>query len=177
MPGPNTVTATVTIEESKNQLRQSNCEQMTIIIQSPKASRREIAGDFQQTILSLKHYWSARGAVVLEHPHAKPPRELTEGEVRSKLLRYIWGAIDEWARYPSKPTRDRLSGLTHTILAMLDGESIELPAFIIAPDPASCDKEWHQEHGESWWPENYDVKVNCDLGGSLHDRFYEEEPK
>jgi len=64
------------------------------------------------------------------------PRELTGDEVRDIVLDQIWEMVDYWNE-ESRATdpRDKLSGLAFSILAMLDGSNIQIPAFRICPDP------------------------------------------
>jgi hypothetical protein len=104
------------------------------------------------------------------------PREYTTEEVRALFLRHIRVMVDYWCNESSKPfPREKLEGLAHSILVMLDGYSAGLPAFIVAPLPAPDDKEDSKENGENWFPENDDelVKlVKCDIAGCLHDLFF-----
>jgi len=111
-------------------------------------------------------------------PSEKPePKELTEDAVRAKLLQYVWGLVEYWEKESrATKTREKLSGLAFSILSTLDGSAMELPAFIVAPSPHKDDRGYHWDHGENWFPENNDVNVACDLGGSLHEFFHEYDP-
>lgn len=101
------------------------------------------------------------------------PRELTENEVRSKVLSHVWGMIKYWDEVPNgNNQRGRLEGLAFSILSMLDGSSMSVPKMVVAPDPHPEDRAYHEENGEDWFPENHDVPVKCDLGGSLHELFH-----
>lgn len=110
------------------------------------------------------------------------PREFTEDEVRKAFLEYVWQIIDYWegqcdqevAQYPC---RKKLEGLAFSLLVTLDGESIDLPGFIVAPRPHPSDKAYHQENNENWWSENHNADVKCDIGGCLHELFYKADSR
>ena len=100
-------------------------------------------------------------------------RELTENEVRDRLLKQIWATVEYWEKESrATETRDKLSGLAFSILAMLDGSNINIPAFVVAPRPHQDDKDYNKERGENWFPENHKAKIACDIGGSLHEYFH-----
>lgn len=102
-------------------------------------------------------------------------REYTTEEVREKVLNHIWALIEYWdgGNLPhSKTRRERLEGFAHSLLAMLDGSSAELPGFIIAPCPHEDDREWRKARGENWYPENDAEKPNSDIGGGLHSLLF-----
>ena len=110
------------------------------------------------------------------------PREFTEDEVLERLLKQVWVNIDYWAgRYDEEVAayscRKKLEGLAFSLLAMLDGSNIDLPKFVVAPDPHPEDKSYLRDiEGENWYPENYNADVKCDLGGSLHELFHRFDP-
>lgn len=108
-------------------------------------------------------------------------RELTEEEVRAALLDNIWGIIGYWEKVDGKDgpktVRDRISGAVFSVLVTLDGGSMGLPKFIVAPDPHPDDREYHQDQGEDWFPENHDSDVVCDLSGGLHELFHQHDPQ
>ena len=108
--------------------------------------------------------------------------EYTEDEVREKFLKYVWTIIDYWeGRFDPivalYPCRRKLEGLAFSMLVTLDGGSMELPGFIVAPDPHPEDKEFLQGKGENWYPENYEADVRCDIGGCLHELFHKFDPR
>jgi hypothetical protein len=105
------------------------------------------------------------------------PREYTEDEVREKFLKYCWSMVYYWENLPDKTTSEKLSGLMFSLLSTLDGSSMELPSFIVAPLPHPGDKEYLKGNGENWFPENNDESINADIGGSLHENFYRFNPK
>jgi hypothetical protein len=105
------------------------------------------------------------------------PRELTEEEVRDRLLAHVRGMVHYWEMIklgPKEGLHERLEGLAFSMLVMLDGGSVDLPKFIVAPDPHPSDREYLASEGEDWYPENHSVvdTVKADLGGSLHEHFH-----
>lgn len=99
-------------------------------------------------------------------------REKTETEVQQDLIEHIWGLIRYWERdNGAKSSRDKLEGLAHSILATLDGCSIELPGFAIIPNPHPDDKEYYIENGENWYPDNIDI------GGGLAGLLFTYKPE
>lgn len=100
-------------------------------------------------------------------------RELTEQEVRNNFLAEIKGMVEYWDKLPQKTTTERLNGLAFSILVLLDGESANMPGFILAPLPHEDDKRYSiEETNENYYPQNHESEVNCDFSGSLHDDFY-----
>jgi len=95
------------------------------------------------------------------------------------LLDHVWGMIDYWDKLEPMPAgaeeprtqKDRMSGLAFSILSMLDGSSMDIPAFLVTPMPHESDKEYHQEEGTNWFPED-----QPDLG-MLHEHFGSRDPR
>jgi len=98
------------------------------------------------------------------------PREYTEQEVLEKFISAVDDFIDYWNDEPGLDQRDRLKGLAHSILCIIDGCNASIPAFILAPDPHPDDKEYLKENCTNWYPETTS-EVNCNLSGSLHDQL------
>jgi len=94
-------------------------------------------------------------------------REYTKDEVIEKFLMHIWMMIDVWDDTPKHTTKEKMSGLVHSILATIDGEAAGLPAFNLEPMPHPNDKEFQKDHGENWFPRK------CQMAGGLHTRLYE----
>jgi len=100
-------------------------------------------------------------------------RELTKEEVRTKFLKHVWGMIEYWdTMVGEKTSGEKLSGLTHSILAAIDGCSTDLPGFILAPSPHESDKQYLIDNDEDYFPENHENDVNADIGGCLHELLY-----
>ncbi len=102
-----------------------------------------------------------------------PPRELTEDEVRDNLLEHIWDMVDYWTDESRvTDTREKMAGLAFSILTVLDGESGNMPGFLVAAQPHEDDKEYRRKEGENWYPT--EIK---DIGGCLHERWHSLDPK
>lgn len=107
-------------------------------------------------------------------------REYTEEEVRELLLGHISNLVDYWLNDSrAESTEAKMEGLAFSILSALDGSSMALPGFLVAPLPCEEDKEFHREQGENWFPENHEVadQVKADLGGSLHEFWHKAREK
>jgi hypothetical protein len=104
-------------------------------------------------------------------------REYTSDEIRSRFLRYLWAMLDYWLQQ-DRSKADTLEGFAHSILSTLDGCSIGLPGFIVAPLGCDEDKEFYFEQGENWFPCNANIvdSVKGDIGGCLHEQWYREKP-
>lgn len=110
------------------------------------------------------------------------PRAWTTDEVREKFLDRVWAMVNYWSREATAAGGDVqgvMEGLAFSILSILDGGSLELPAFIVAPAPHPEDLEYHQGEGENWFPENHEIeeRIAADIGGSLHELFYDARPR
>jgi hypothetical protein len=101
--------------------------------------------------------------------------EYTEEDVRRKFLDHVrlmigyWNSEDVSNVPATMSSRERLEGLAFSILVALDGNAAALPKFIVAPDPHPEDREFCQQRGERWYPENYELDVKADIAGSLHE--------
>jgi len=108
------------------------------------------------------------------------PRELTVDEVREMFTQHVDTLIHYWSRLPRESVtfldgghsdeedrKWRLQGLAHSIFATLDGCSLHLPGFIVAPMPHESDQSYHEENGENWFPCNDRSQVQCDIAGEL----------
>lgn len=98
---------------------------------------------------------------------------MTVDEIRDEFIAAIQQYIDYWEKEPSvKTPRERLEGLAHSILVLLDGCSSDLPGFAIVPDAAPGDREYYQEIGENYYPCSEDPDwLKFDIGGGLHELF------
>ena len=84
------------------------------------------------------------------------PRELTCEEVREAVLTTVWTCIQYWLHEDRRPTtEEKLQGLAFSILAEFDGDGMNIPKLIVAPDPHPSDKEYRRGNGENWFPEIY----------------------
>lgn len=102
-------------------------------------------------------------------------RELTTEECREYLLDHIRTMCEYWNEVEERDTLGRLQGLAFSILAALDGCSINIPQFLIIPNPHPDDKQFRQELGENWYPEPPENIEEASLPGLLHEHFYQNE--
>ena len=102
-----------------------------------------------------------------------PSRVYTEQEVRNLVLDHVWVLVNHWDRDSRvTDTREKLQGLAFSMLAMLDGSSVGLPKFIVAPDPHETDQAYHTDQGSNFFQPNHESEVECDISGGLHEEFY-----
>ena len=105
------------------------------------------------------------------------PREMTANEVRDAFMGHVRSLIDYWSDLPDDACKDRdpkswrVSGVVHSVLALLDGASV-LPGFIVAPSPHPDDRQFHIDEGENWYPENRHADVKADIAGGVHELLY-----
>lgn len=113
-------------------------------------------------------------------------RQMTMEECRDALVKHALHLAKHWAagdvpkdiveEYPEKFKTEEArrlyacEGVVFSLLVTLDGEDGSLPGWIVAPNPAEEDKEYHQEEGENWWPHpEWDM---VDVAGGLHDQLH-----
>lgn len=88
----------------------------------------------------------------------------TPQQIREQFFTHIESLVDYWDRQ-GLSSKDKLEGLVHSILSMIDGSSM-LPAFRIAVDPHPDDRAYFESQDEPWYPESRDIK----LPGEITDR-------
>ena len=99
------------------------------------------------------------------------PREYTPEEIRTKFINHIWTMINYWENESTTPnTKDKLEGLAHSMLAMLDGAQIGLPAFYVIPMAHPSDKDFHIKNGENYYP-YIELNSKFDMGILHHHLF------
>lgn len=105
-------------------------------------------------------------------------RELTTQEVQEKFLRTVWGQIAYWNNENRAETSlDKLEGLAHSMLSLIDGSVGFMPSFILAPMPHKDDKPYRSENGENYFPENETKSVKSDIGGNLAYQLFRVKEK
>lgn len=106
------------------------------------------------------------------------PREWTDDEVREKFLAHVRTLISYWAGEggsnvdPASSRRDALEGLAHSIMCIVDGNTLALPAFVLAPAPHPDDEAFMRSEGENWYPSASGTPH--DIGGSLRYGVFEK---
>ena len=80
------------------------------------------------------------------------PRAQTADELRDRFMDDCRNLVDYWAstEIDRDTVRERLSGLLHSLLGIIDGSSMGLPAFDLTASPHPDDKAYHQARGENW---------------------------
>jgi hypothetical protein len=104
------------------------------------------------------------------------PEQYSQEEVRDRFLGHLRAIVDYWgdvAEYDKatdthQTIRSRLSGLAFSFLTMLDGVSMDMPAFEIYPSPHPEDKEYRREQDEDWWPPLEESVLQLREDASVH---------
>lgn len=79
------------------------------------------------------------------------PRAVTSDELRDKILQYMRELATYWATIDGEKTiQDRINGALFSTLAMLDGCTLDLPAFDLVARPHETDKQFHINRSENW---------------------------
>lgn len=99
----------------------------------------------------------------------------TEDEVRDKFLRHCNHLAKHWANtdlsgseFPEDTCLYRIEGFLHSMLATIDGCTLELPAFVLAPNPKG-DEDYYNKNGERPYENNINSDIKCDIAGSLRE--------
>ena len=85
-------------------------------------------------------------------------------------LAHYWGTLE--ARDGPQTPLDRCNGLAFSILSLIDGSTLSMPAIDLVPSPCHEDKEYAISEGENWWeglPINGDVMLH-ELWHSKYER-------
>jgi hypothetical protein len=78
-------------------------------------------------------------------------RSFTVDEARQTFLKLLRDKAEYWGALPEKTVKERLDGLCFSILAMIDGSSLGLPAMDIVLRPHPEDKPFALENDEDYW--------------------------
>lgn len=99
---------------------------------------------------------------------SEEPREYTADEICKKVWEHIHHLVDYWAAVnPEYSKKQCIEGFAHSVMAMFDGCTIGLPGFLIVPNPAEEDSQYHISEGENWFPYPKNADELCDIGGGL----------
>ena len=74
-------------------------------------------------------------------------RAITAKELTTQFLEHIHLLVDYWDTVERESTHAKMEGLAFSILSMLDGCSLELPAFDIVARPHPDDKAYRTVQG------------------------------
>ena len=100
----------------------------------------------------------------------KELRACTAEEIRETFLKHCHSVVNFWLNLENKTTEERIHGAIFSILAALDGSTLELPAFAVIP-LAQDDKEFYIKKGRNWIPEFEMPDGAIDISGSLHELY------
>lgn len=105
-------------------------------------------------------------------------RVLTEDEVRAAFLARLRHYVAYWSRtvlVEGGPCAESsvlrfaaMDSLVFSILALLDGEDVDFPAWHLSPSPHPEDEEYLRAHGRNWFP------ADCNITGSLHEQWRQD---
>jgi len=97
------------------------------------------------------------------------PREFDPREMRDMLLDHLKDVAHYWANLPQaavdcrsrgiSEAEYRAEGIVFSILAMLDGVAVGMPAFNLTVSTHPSDPEYLRSQGENWWPDGKVVEV------------------
>ncbi len=89
------------------------------------------------------------------------PRAYTKEEIEDMLYAHMATIAHYWANESRQPAAiDKCMGVVHSILAMIGGRTLPLPAFDLLASAHEEDKEYHISKGENWFPD--DVRIQLD---------------
>lgn len=94
----------------------------------------------------------------------------SEEDLRDAFLRVLAGYAHYWATLPDKTPLERCNGLAFSILVMIDGGSMSLPAFDLIARPHPDDIFYHQVEGSDWIEEGTVIS-----DGGLHEVWHRYE--
>lgn len=105
------------------------------------------------------------------------PRAMTKQEMADRFLKTVVALARYWATVPAeklmpdqKPEYARVSGMAFSMLSILDGCNMGLPAFNLVPVCDEGDRDYMARAGENWWQE---IAINDET--TLHAIFQKME--
>lgn len=96
----------------------------------------------------------------------------TPEEVRQQLYSAMRGLCQYWAGVPGCSVQEQMEGLCFSILNIIDGGSLLLPAMDIHLSPHESDPEYYREQGERWYEPQMLIN-NC----AMHEEWATSETK
>lgn len=97
------------------------------------------------------------------------PRAYTAEEATEMFLDRIRGLVDYWDGVDKQTTKEKLSGLAFSILTLLDGDTMTLPACYVTLQPHPDDQEFLKGQGDNWF------EPATELTWPLHEQFYRRD--
>lgn len=101
----------------------------------------------------------------------------TADEIRSMFLTYVQDIVKYWVKTYPNDARQAAEGAVFSTLSCLDGNSMELPGFLIIPHVQEGDNEFNANYGKRPYPVAPKELVDqvVDIGGELHSLFYQPQ--
>lgn len=96
------------------------------------------------------------------------PRAYTAEEVTDIFLEHLRRTARYWAGLPEQTPLQKCEGVVFSILAMLDGDAMGLPAIDLVLHPHEEDKEFHRSQGSNWFEPGMAFNANV----ALHEIVY-----
>lgn len=88
-------------------------------------------------------------------------RAYTEEEIADMIYAHLEALARYWARESRAiDPYDKCMGMAHSMLSVLSGSTVNLPAFDLIPCPHPDDKSFHEENGENWFPSKAKVQLD-----------------
>ena len=102
------------------------------------------------------------------------PRAYTKEEAQRAILEQIAHTVDYWEKESRRPdARGKLTGLAFSILAMIDGSNIGIPAIDLVLRPHPDDEQYHKDEGENWWEDGMAINDEVHLHEMWHQVYRE----
>ena len=103
-------------------------------------------------------------------------RAYTKKEARKKFLDGIHEIVDYWVNEARDRTVEgKINGAVFSILAMIDGSNIDIPAFDIAINSHPDDKEFYKKEGSNWFEDGMIINDDCHLHEFWHNGESQED--
>lgn len=96
-------------------------------------------------------------------------KPISKEQLRGQFLNSVRMYSREWASYENKTPLQRCDGLAFSIMALLDGSDVELPAFDLVARPHPDNEAYNKAHGQDWVVAGQ--VINDDV--HLHDMYYD----
>lgn len=102
------------------------------------------------------------------------PRAKTADEMRDEFMDAVRCAVAYWAKESRQPDCvDKLSGLAHSLLCLIDGVTAGFPALDLVCSPHPDDEEFYKSEGEDWVPAGAVINESA----MLHEMLYTDHFK
>src|SRR5215216_6428595 len=130
----------------------------------PVERQPQIYFNFCYTLFSLEN-------LMTKPTDSNVPRAKTAEEVRLEMLEQMKIVAHYWATLPGKTAEERCDGVVFSILNIFDGSTMALPAMNLVLAPHPDDKEFFQQEGRNWYPDQLMIN-DC----QLHEEYCQLKP-